>query len=89
MKGFEESWPGGFYESIKKYVKTMVVNKKGVKIQDVEVYNTETIYARVMALISTGRIKLEVLKHELSPIPVSLFEDSGEMRAAKKQIRAE
>ena len=68
MKLFEEDLPEGFYNSIGKDVTTMVVNKRNTKIRDIEVYNTEIIYMRVMGLLSTGMVILEdVLKHELSP----------------------
>ena len=34
-----------------------------------------------MCVLSTGRIQLaEVLKHELSPVPTSLFLETGDMR---------
>ena len=77
----------GFYTTIqKKVVKTMILNKKSVKIKDVEVYNTEIIYARVMALISVGTLELEmVMRHKLSPIPGSYFDESGEIRVAKNK----
>ena len=84
MKLFEEDLTEGFYNSIDKAVTTMVVNKRNTKIRDIEVYNTEIIYMRVMGLLSTGMVLLEdVLKHELSPIPKSLFLDTGEMRPSK------
>ena len=67
MDAFEKGWPEGFYSTIQKKVKTMIINKKSVKVRDIEVYNTE-IYGRVMCIFSTNRIKLdEVLKYELSP----------------------
>ena len=57
-----------------------------MKIKDVEVYNTEIIYARVMALIRVGTLELEmVMRHELSPIPGSYFDESGEIRVAKNK----
>ena len=38
------------------------------------------IYARVIAFIGTERLQLdEAMKHELSHIPMSLCEDSGEI----------
>ena len=65
----EKSWPKGFYSTIQKRVQTMIPNKNSVRVGDIEVYNTEIIYARVMCLLSTNRIKLdEVLKYELSSI---------------------
>ena len=40
------------------------------------------IYSRVLHLLCSNRITLEeVLKYELSPIPLSLFKDDGEMRS--------
>jgi hypothetical protein len=50
----------------------MITIKKSIKIQEIEVYNTEIVYARVLGLISVGKLELEeVRKHELSPIPMS------------------
>ena len=43
---FEKSLPGGFFNTIKKMVKTMNVGKKSTKVSGTEVYNTELIYAR-------------------------------------------
>ena len=40
-----------------------------------------------MSLLSIGRITLEdVLKYELSPIPLSLYENTGEMRASQNEV---
>ena len=62
----------------------MKSGKKCSKSEEIKVFNTELIYSRVMCLLSIGRITLEnVLKYELSPIPLSLFENTGEMRASK------
>ena len=68
---FESSWPDDFYNVIKKEVKTMKSGKKCSKSGEIEVFNTELIYSRVMCLLSIGRITLEdVLKYELlSPCP--------------------
>ena len=83
-KKFEASWPDLFYASIKKEVKTMKIGKKSSKDREIEIYNTELIHSRVMCLLSMGRIQLDdVLKYELSPIPLYLFESNGEMRPSK------
>ena len=59
----------------------MKSDKKGVRIGEFEVYNTEAIYARVIGLLATGQTTLEsVLKHELAPFPTAMFEDTGDMR---------
>ena len=81
---FESSWPGGFYTTISKRVKTMKHLKRAAKCDEVEIFNTEMIYSRVMCLLSMGRIELEeVLKYELSPIPMALFDGNGLMRDSK------
>ena len=62
----------------------MKVGKKYVNLDEIEVYNTEMIHTRVMCPLSMGRIELEdVLKYEISPIPLTLFENNGEMRDSK------
>ena len=44
-------------------------------------FDTDIIFARVMCLLNAGQIKLDdVFSYELSPIPVSLFKENGEMR---------
>ena len=78
---FQASWPDGFHSSIKNEIVTMKSSKKSVKAGEVEIFNAEVIYSRVMCLLSIGRIELEeVLKYELSPDPLSLFDSNGEMR---------
>ena len=53
----------------------MKFGKKCSKSGEIEVFNTELIYSRVMCLLSIARITLEdVLNYGLSPIPLSLFE---------------
>ena len=59
----------------------MKSSKKSVTAEEVEIFNTEVIYSQVMCLHSIGRIELEeVLKYELSPVPLSLFDSNREMR---------
>ena len=82
----EAKWPDGFSNVIKKEVRTMKSGKKCSKSGEIEVFNTELIYSRVMCLLSIGRTTLEdVFKYELSPIPLSLFEITGERRASKSK----
>ena len=64
----------------------MKSGKKRSKSGEVEFFNTELIYSRVMCLLSIGRITLEdVLKYELPPTLLSFFENTGEMRASKSK----
>ena len=81
MASFKKSLPSGFHEPISKRVVTMNAVKKCVIVRGNKVYNTNLIYARVLGLQQSRDIDLrDVLKHELSPFPTSLFKESGDMR---------
>ena len=78
---FIERLPVVFHEKLSSQVTIMKSDRKGIRIDDREVYNTEAIYARIIGLLATGQTTLEsVLKHELAPVPTSMFEDNGDMR---------
>ena len=85
METFEKSWPGGFHDTITKKMITMADNRKHVKVGEVKVFDTETIYARAMELQS-GQRSLNadiIMAHELSPYPTSMCDAYGHMREAK------
>ena len=83
MVSFEEGWPTGFNTPIPKQIVTLNIAKKYVRVGDKEVYDVNLIYSRVLGLQQTRNIDLaHVLKHELAPVPTSMFKDSGEMRTA-------
>jgi hypothetical protein len=85
MKEFENKWPDGFYGPIPKKVVTMSV-KQAVSIGKDKIVDINAIYARVIGLMSSSRdidIK-DVLSHELSPVPTSMFTEDG-MRIAKNK----
>ncbi|XP_066927982.1 uncharacterized protein [Clytia hemisphaerica] len=68
----------------------MKSGKKSVDSGESKIFNTEVIYSRVMCLLSIDRVKLEeVLRFELSPIPLSIFQKNGEMRPpnAKSELK--
>ena len=78
---FQASLPNGFHSSIMNKIVTTKSSKKSVKAGEVEFFNTEVIYSRVMCLLRIERIELEeVLKYELAPVPLSLLESNREMR---------
>ena len=85
MNAFEKSWPSGFHDTISKTVRTMAVTKNHLKVGDVKVFDTETIYARAMGLQSGPRSLYvdSIMAHELSPYPTSMFDADGQMREAK------
>ena len=64
---------------------TMADDRKHVKVVEVNVFDTETIYARAMGLQS-GQRSLDadsIMANELSPNPTSMFDADGQMREAK------
>ena len=80
------SWPEGFDMTIPKKVVTMAVAKKGIRVGSTEVFDATLIYSRVLGLMATRYINFqEVLKHELAPMPTSMFDEKGEMRIAKNK----
>ena len=89
MKHFEGCWPKSFHEPISKKVVTMFFYKKHVKVDDAAVYDTETIYARAMVLQSSQKPldTQNLVKHELAPMPMSMFDESGHMRDAKTKAK--
>ena len=97
LKEFESNLPGGFHDTISMRVVTMLLMKKSIDVGDKKVYDTNLIYSRVIGLQASSRdVNFnDVLSCELSPVPTSLFYDSGEMRIGKtkaelkKQIKIE
>ena len=70
-----------FYVPIKQQVPSMEIVKKKVKIGNVDIYDMEKLYARLLVLSKTRNIDLAgVFEYELSPVPSSLFDDYGDMR---------
>jgi len=97
MREFSKRLPEGLHDPINKKVITMVEIKRRVTVDNAKVYDTNTIYSRVIGLQASGRevnIK-DVLSYELAPVPMSMFESTGEMRAAtsksslKRQLQVE
>ena len=83
MVHFEKNWPSSFSTPILKSVVTMAVAEKSVRVGDKDVYDVNLIYSCVLGLQHTRSIDLkDVLKHELVPIPTSMFKDNREMRIA-------
>ena len=97
MKDFCQKLPQGLYDDIQKKVITMAVSKKHVNVGETKVCDPNMIYSRVMGLQASGHdVNLQdVLSHELAPFPTSMFEPTGEMRAAtsksslKRQLQVE
>lgn len=63
----------------------MTEAKKHIKVADKMIYDTEIMYARAMVLQNSSREydADNLLIYELSPYPLSMFENDGEIRIAK------
>ena len=79
MEEFERGLPDSFHETIHRRVTTMAVSQKHIKVNDMKMFDTEMIYARAMALQCSLRNydTKNLMAHELSPRPASMFDNSG------------
>ena len=72
MHHYEGSWPAGFNATL---------SKKVARVGNTIVCDAHLIYSRVVGLQQSRNIQLsDVLNYELSPVPASMFSESGEMR---------
>ena len=86
MDEYKSTWPDSFHKPLKKKVVTMSALQKHAKVGQMQVFDPSLIYSRIMCLQQVHDINIrDVLKHELSPVPPSLFEDNGEMRITKSK----
>ena len=67
----------------KKWLLIMRITDKKSMREGKDIYNVNLIYSRILGLQQSRRIDFkDVLKHELAPIPTSMFRSSGKMRIA-------
>ena len=86
MKELYATFPRGFYLPIKIEVKLMKAEKTCV-IGNIEIYSIEAIYTRIICLMSISSIKIEdVLKYKLSPVPMFLFDENGDVRSNQQKF---
>lgn len=84
---FRNKLPDGFNTPIKKEVTTMSKMKTSTKIGDKQLFNSEKIYARLLAISQHRNVDLrDLLKHDLAPLPLALFDDYGHMRKGNKSV---
>ena len=87
MKEFCSSLPQGFRERLSTKVITMAESKKTKQILVVAPFNTELIFSRVLYLMGNNQLDFTTLfNYELSPVPTSMFHDSGEARYPKSKV---
>ena len=81
MKSFCDKLPNGFRERMTTNVKTMTIQKENKKEQITMQFNAELIFSRVMYLLGTDQLEMSsIFQYELSPVPLSLFNESGDAR---------
>lgn len=86
VQQFVSSWPEGFHRPIEKKVLTMTASHKQTKIGKKPILDTSFIYSRILCLQSTRDIDMKItMRHELSPVPTALFEDTGDLRYASQR----
>ena len=87
MNEFEQGWPKSFHEKLSHKVTTQVDSRKYIKVGDTKVFDTELIFSRVIGLQASSRdvdVK-QLLSYELSPVPTSMFTETGDMRVSKSK----
>ena len=74
LQEFEWACPTGFYQTIKR----KVIGEKKRGVGTMEQCDLGLIFARVIALMSTRALKLNVmLKYELAAVPTSIFDEKS------------
>ena len=86
-KEYENIWPNGFYQPLKKCVTTMAETPKhSNKVNSTTILDESFIYSRVMGLLAYREIHLpDLLSYELAQFPLSMFDSDGEMRISKSK----
>ena len=87
VKQFHQTLPEGFYDPFSKQVKTMSILQKSICVNDEEIIDTFLIYSRVIVLqLTNAAMTVEnIFKHELAPIPTSIFNNDSDLRSAKSE----
>ena len=76
---------GSFDETVHRRLTTMAVSQNHIKVSEMKMFDIEMIYDRAMALQCSQQNydTNNLMAHELSPRPASMFDDSGAMKVAK------
>ncbi len=86
MTKYREGWPQSFHRPLSKPTVTMSASRKKVTVDGVSAFDTSLIFSRVLCLQKVRDIDMnDVLGYELSGVPPSMFEGTGEMRITKSK----
>ena len=87
MMEFCSGLPQGFRDKLSCKVVTMAESKKRKQRSEVAPFNTELLFSRVMYLLGNQQLDFTTLfNYELSPVPTSMFHDSGDARYPKSKV---
>ena len=91
MKAYESKLPSGFHDKISSPVITMAAARKSTKLGGSKTFDTEVIFNQtlgIIIIISSGNFVLQTLfRHELAPIPTSLFQEDGNMQLVSSKSK--
>jgi len=74
MITFKDSLPNRFIGPISKEMITMNTTKKAIRVGGKDVFDMDVIYSRVLGLQQCRDIDFtDILRHELAPLPTTLF----------------
>ena len=83
MEEFDTFRPEGFYGSLNSKIITMKSNKNNGKFGKNTAFDSQLIYGCMIGLMSTRYVDMkDIMYHELSLVPTSIFGDDKEMRIA-------
>ena len=82
LKNFIKHCLKSFTTHLVSRLKVLSILQKSVRVNDEEIIDTFLIYSRVIAM---QLIVENVFKHELAPIPTSIFNNDGDLRPAKSK----
>ena len=86
MAEFCASLPQGFRGRLATKVVAMAESKKTKRRLVVIPFSTELIFSNVLYLLGSNQLDFTTLfNYELSPVPTSMFHDSGETRYPKSK----
>ena len=83
MNQFRTSWPEGFHQIISsKEVVLFNTKQRHILIEGKKVFDPNLVYTRAMGLLLSKRDLNfnDIMSHECSPLPASMFDEEGKMR---------
>ena len=78
---FRRSLPSGFHATMSSPVKTMACLKRGIKVGEKTVFDSESIFVRIMMVGKQRQLQLApIFSDQLCVVPLSLVDEFGCLR---------